>query len=345
MRNCRPLTPASGESWSERPMPEVTLVEAVNLALARAMEEDPDVVVLGEDVGVNGGVFRATVGLQQRFGPERVIDTPLAELLISGVCVGMAAQGLKPVGEIQFMGFVYPCLDQMVNHASRLRNRTQGRLTCPMVLRTPCGAGIRAPEHHSESTEAMFAHIPGLRVVVASSPERAYGLLLAAIRDPDPVVFLEPTRIYRSGKAQVEDNGEALPLDVAFVLREGRDVTLISWGALLKETLAAADELAADGIAAEVIDLATLKPYDEDTVLASVAKTGRCVIVHEAARTGGFGGEIAALIAERALLSLLAPVARVTGYDAIVPLPRLEQHYMPSVARIAGAARRCVHFN
>ena len=326
-------------------MPEVTLVEAVNLALARAMEEDPDVVVLGEDVGVNGGVFRATVGLQQRFGPERVIDTPLAELLISGVCVGMAAQGLKPVGEIQFMGFVYPCLDQMVNHASRLRNRTQGRLTCPMVLRTPCGAGIRAPEHHSESTEAMFAHIPGLRVVVASSPERAYGLLLAAIRDPDPVVFLEPTRIYRSGKAQVEDNGEALPLDVAFVLREGRDVTLISWGAMLKETLAAADELAADGIAAEVIDLATLKPYDEDTVLASVAKTGRCVIVHEAARTGGFGAEIAALIAERALLSLLAPVARITGYDAIVPLPRLEQHYMPSVARIAGAARRCVHFN
>jgi 2-oxoisovalerate dehydrogenase E1 component beta subunit len=326
-------------------MPEATLVEAVNMALARAMEEDPDVVVLGEDVGVNGGVFRATVGLQQRFGPERVIDTPLAELLISGVCVGMAAQGLKPVGEIQFMGFAYPCLDQMINHASRLRNRTQGRLTCPMVLRTPCGAGIRAPEHHSESTEALFAHIPGLRVVVPSSPERAYGLLLAAIRDPDPVVFLEPTRIYRSGKAQVEDDGEALPLDVAFVLREGSDVTLVSWGAMLKETLAAADELSAEGIAAEVIDLATLKPYDEDTVLASVTKTGRCVIVHEAARTGGFGGEIAALIAERALLSLLAPVGRVTGYDAIVPLPRLEQHYLPSVARIADAARACVRFS
>jgi 2-oxoisovalerate dehydrogenase E1 component beta subunit len=326
-------------------MPEATLVEAVNMALARAMEEDPDVVVLGEDVGVNGGVFRATVGLQQRFGAERVIDTPLAELLISGVCVGMAAQGLKPVGEIQFMGFAYPCLDQLINHASRLRNRTQGRLTCPMVLRTPCGAGIRAPEHHSESTEALFAHIPGLRVVVPSSPERAYGLLLAAIRDPDPVVFLEPTRIYRSGKAQVEDDGEALPLDVAFVLREGSDVTLISWGAMLKETLAAADELSAEDIAAEVIDLATLKPYDEDTVLASVTKTGRCVIVHEAARTGGFGAEIAALIAERALLSLLAPVARVTGYDAIVPLPRLEQHYLPSVARIADAARACVRFS
>jgi pyruvate dehydrogenase E1 component beta subunit len=326
-------------------MPEATLVEAVNMALARAMEDDPDVVVLGEDVGVNGGVFRATVGLQQRFGPERVIDTPLAELLISGVCVGMAAQGLKPVGEIQFMGFAYPCLDQLINHASRLRNRTQGRLTCPMVLRMPCGAGIRAPEHHSESTEAMFAHIPGLRVVVPSSPERAYGLLLAAIRDPDPVVFLEPTRIYRSGKAEVEDDGEALPLDVAFVLREGSDVTLISWGAMLKETLAAADALADEGIAAEVIDLATLKPYDEDTVLESVTKTGRCVIVHEAARTGGFGAELAALIAERALLSLQAPIARVTGYDTIVPLPRLEQHYLPSVARIADAARQCVQFS
>ncbi len=326
-------------------MPEATLVEAVNMALARAMEDDDDVVVLGEDVGVNGGVFRATVGLQQRFGPERVIDTPLAELLISGVCVGMAAQGLKPVGEIQFMGFAYPCLDQLINHASRLRNRTQGRLTCPMVLRTPCGAGIRAPEHHSESTEAMFAHIPGLRVVVPSSPERAYGLLLAAIRDPDPVVFLEPTRIYRSGKAEVEDDGEALPLDVAFVLREGSDVTLISWGAMLKETLAAADALAEQGIAAEVIDLATLKPYDEDTVLESVTKTGRCVIVHEAARTGGFGAELAALIAEKALLSLQAPIARVTGYDTIVPLPRLEQHYLPSVARIADAARQCVQFS
>jgi 2-oxoisovalerate dehydrogenase E1 component subunit beta len=326
-------------------MPEATLVEAVNMALARAMQDDPDVVVLGEDVGVNGGVFRATVGLQQRFGSERVIDTPLAELLISGVCVGMAAQGLKPVGEIQFMGFAYPCLDQLINHASRLRNRTQGRLTCPMVLRTPYGVGIRAPEHHSESTEAMFAHIPGLRVVVPSSPERAYGLLLAAIRDPDPVVFLEPTRIYRSGRAEVEDDGEALPLDVAFVLREGSDVTLISWGAMLKETLAAADTLAEEGVAAEVIDLATLKPYDEDTVLESVTKTGRCVIVHEAARTGGFGAELAALIAERALLSLQAPVARVTGYDTIVPLPRLEQHYLPSVARIAEAARECVQFS
>jgi 2-oxoisovalerate dehydrogenase E1 component beta subunit len=321
-------------------MPEVTLVEAINLALARALEEDPDVVVLGEDVGVDGGVFRATLGLQQRFGPERVVDTPLAELLISGLCVGMSAQGLRPVGEIQFMGFMYPCIDQLVNHASRLRLRTQGRLSCPMVLRVPHGAGIRAPEHHSEATEAMLAHIPGLRVVIPSSPERAYGLLLAAIRDPDPVVFLEPTRIYRAVKSEIDDNGEALPLDVAFVLKEGSDVTLISWGAMLRETLAAADALAAENIDAEVIDLATLKPYDEETVLASVTKTGRCVIVHEAARTGGFGAEIAALIAERGLLSLLAPVMRVTGYDTIVPLARLERDYMPSVARIAAAARK-----
>jgi 2-oxoisovalerate dehydrogenase E1 component beta subunit len=325
-------------------MPEVTLVEAINLALARAMEEEANVIVLGEDVGINGGVFRATAGLQQRFGPERVVDTPLAELLISGLCVGMAAQGLKPVGEIQFMGFLYPCIDQLVNHASRLRNRTQGRLSCPMVLRTPYGAGIRAPEHHSESTEAMLAHIPGLRVVTPSSPERAYGLLLAAIRDPDPVVFLEPTRIYRASKGGVEDNGEALPLDVAFVLREGRDVTLITWGAMVKETSAAADELATGGIDSEIIDLATLKPYDEDTILASVEKTGRCVIVHEAARTGGWGAEIAALIAERALLSLLAPVVRVTGYDTVVPLPRLEQSYMPSVGRIVAAARQACQF-
>src|SRR5258708_2255869 len=340
MPSCRRPMLRNAANSKGRLMPEMTLIEAVNMALARAMEDDPNVVVFGEDVGVNGGVFRATVGLQQRFGPERVFDTPLAELLISGLCVGMAAQGLKPVGEIQFMGVIYPCIDQLVNHASRLRNRTQGRLSCPMVLRTPHGGGIRAPEHHSESTEAMLAHIPGLRVVMPSSPERAYGLLLAAIRDPDPVVFLEPTRIYRASKGQVEDNGEALPLDVAFVLRQGRDVTLISWGAAVKETLAAADELAAEGIDAEVIDLATLKPYDEETVLASVTKTGRCVIVHEAARTGGFGAEIAALIAERGLTSLLAPVARVTGYDTVMPLPRLEPHYMPSVGRIAAARRK-----
>ena len=325
-------------------MTEVTLVGAVNLALARAMEEDESVVALGEDIGVDGGVFRATDGLLDRFGPQRVVDTPLAETGIAGVSVGMAAMGLRPVAEIQFMGFVYPTIDQMVNHAARLRTRTRGRLACPMVLRAPFGGGIHAPEHHSESTEAMFAHIPGLRVVIPSSPGRAYGLLLAAIRDPDPVVFLEPKRIYRTVKEEVADDGSGLPLDVCFTLREGDDVTLVTWGAMTKETLAAADTLAAQGVSAEVIDVATLKPLDADTILASVEKTGRCVIVHEAAVTAGFGAEIAAQLAERGLLSLLAPVARVAGYDTVMPLYRLEDHYMPGEARILDAARRVLEF-
>ena len=325
-------------------MTEVTLVGAVNLALAHAMEEDESVVALGEDIGVDGGVFRATDGLLDRFGPQRVVDTPLAETGIAGVSVGMAAMGLRPVAEIQFMGFIYPTIDQMVNHAARLRTRTRGRLACPMVLRCPFGGGIHAPEHHSESTEAMFAHIPGLRVVIPSSPGRAYGLLLAAIRDPDPVVFLEPKRIYRTVKEEVADDGSGLPLDVCFTLREGDDVTLVTWGAMTKETLAAADTLAAQGVSSEVIDVATLKPLDADTILASVEKTGRCVIVHEAAVTAGFGAEIAAQLAERGLLSLLAPVARVAGYDTVMPLYRLEDHYMPSEARILDAARRVLEF-
>lgn len=325
-------------------MAEINLVEAVNLALAHEMERDPEVIVLGEDVGVNGGVFRATVGLQARFGAERVLDTPLAEAGIAGVAVGMAAMGLKPVAEIQFTGFIYPTLDHIINHATRLRNRTRGRMSCPMVLRSPCGAGIHAPEHHSESPEALFAHVPGLRMVVPSSPARAYGLLLAAIRDPDPVIWFEPTRLYRLFKQEVEDNGEALPLDVCFVLREGSDITLVSWGAMLQETLAAADALAGDGISAEIIDVATLKPLDMPTILDSVAKTGRCVIVHEAPRTLGVGAEIAACLAEEGLTSLLAPVQRVTGYDVVVPLPRLEKQYMPSVARIVSAARKALEF-
>lgn len=321
-------------------MPDITLVEAINLALAHEMARDPDVVVFGEDVGVNGGVFRATVGLQQRFGAERCFDTPLAECLIAGMAVGMATQGLKPVAEIQFMGFVYPAIDQILNHAGRMRNRTRGRLSCPMVLRTPCGAGIRAPEHHSESTEALFAHIPGIRVVCPSSPARAYGLLLAAIRDPDPVVFLEPTRLYRLLREEVTDHGEALPLDVCFPLRQGADVTLVTWGAMVHEALTAAETLAEAGIGAEVIDIATLKPLDTGTILESVAKTGRCVIVHEAARTAGLGAEIAAQLAERGLLTLRAPVERVTGYDTVVPYHRLERDYMPDPARIISAVKR-----
>ena len=323
-------------------MAELTLVEAVNLALAHEMTRDRDVLLLGEDIGVNGGVFRATNGLIARFGRERVVDTPLAEGAIAGVAIGMAAMGLKPVAEIQFSGFIYPCIDQMINHASRLRHRTRGRLTCPMVLRSPCGAGIHAPEHHSESPEAMFAHMPGLRVVAPSSPARAYGLLLAAIRDPDPVVFLEPTRLYRLFRQEVLDDGEALPLDACFVSREGRDATVVAWGAMLHEVMTAAELLEQEGIEIEVIDAATLKPLDFETILRSVEKTGRCVIVHEAPRTCGLGAEIAAQIGERALYSLLAPVKRVTGYDVVVPLSRLEMQYMPSVARIADAVRKVV---
>lgn len=325
-------------------MAQITLVEAVNLALQRAMQDDEAVVVLGQDVGVDGGVFRATVGLLERFGPERVIDTPLAEALIIGMAIGMAVEGLKPAAEIQFAGFGYSTIDQMVNHAGRIRHRTRGRLACPLVMRTPCGAGIHAPEHHSESPEAMFAHIPGIRVVYASSPRRAYGLLLAAVRDPDPVVFLEPTRLYRLFKEEVEDDGQALPLDSCFTLREGSDVTLVAWGAMTHEALAAAAELEEEGVSAEVIDVATLKPLDMDTLLASVAKTGRCVVVSEAPRTCSFASEIAANLAEDGLLTLLAPVQRVTGYDVVVPLPRLEKHYMPDKRRIVNAARRAIAF-
>jgi pyruvate dehydrogenase E1 component beta subunit len=325
-------------------MAQITLVEAVNLALKRAMQDDRNVMVLGQDVGVDGGVFRATLGLVERFGAERVIDTPLAESLIIGMAIGMAAEGLKPVAEIQFAGFAYATIDQVLNHAGRMRYRTRGRLTCPLVMRTPCGAGIHAPEHHSESPESLFAHIPGIRVVYPSSPRRAYGLLLAAIRDPDPVVFLEPTRLYRLFKEEVEDNGEPLPLDSCFTLREGTDVTLVSWGAMAQDTLAAAVDLGEEGINAEVIDVATLKPLDMDTILASVAKTGRCVVVSESARTCGFASEIAANLAEDGLLTLLAPVVRVTGYDVVVPLPRLEKHYMPSKERIMRAVRKVVEF-
>lgn len=321
---------------------EHTLLEAVNLALKRAMREDDRVLLIGEDVGVIGGVFRASEGLLQSFGPGRVLDAPLAETVIAGVAIGLAAQGFRPIAEIQFMGFIYSTLDQMINHAARLRNRTRGRLACPMVLRAAYGGGVHAPEHHSESTEALFAHVPGLRVVIPSSPKAAYGLLLSAIRDPDPVVFLEPKRLYRSVKEAFDDDGVGLPLDRCRVLRAGDDVTLISWGAMLKETLAAADALGERGIAAEVIDVATLKPLDGQTILDSVARTGHAVIVHEAARTGGFGAEVAALIAGAGLYDLEASVTRVTGYDTVMPLPRNEKFYLPDVERIVAAVDHCL---
>ncbi len=321
-------------------MAAITLIEAITMALAWELKHDDTVVVLGEDVGVNGGVFRATAGLQATFGSDRVIDTPLDETTIAGLTVGMASQGMKPVAEAQFDGFMYPMVDHIICHAARFRYRTRGRLTCPMVLRVPWGGGIRAPEHHSEANEAIFTNVPGLRVVMPSSPQRAYGLLLAAIRDPDPVIFFEPKRIYRQYKEEVVDDGEALPLDVCFVLRDGSDVTLVTWGSQVKETLEAAEALAKEGISAEVIDIATIKPLDFDTIHESVKKTGRCVIVHEAARTAGFGAEIAAQLAEKAMFDLVAPVERVTGYDTHIPLFRLEMKYLPSVEKILAAAKR-----
>lgn len=315
-------------------MTDITLVEAVTQALAYELAHDKDVIVFGEDVGKNGGVFRATAGLQARFGEDRVFDSPLAESMIAGLAVGMSIQGLKPVAEFQFMGFIYPAMNQIISHAARMRNRTRGRLHCPMVLRAPFGGGIRAPEHHSESSEALFAHIPGLQVVIPSSPKRAYGLLLAAIRNPDPVIFLEPKRIYRLVKQPVEDNGEALPLGRCFTLRAGDDVTLVSWGASIHETMQAAKQLADEGVGCEVIDVASIKPLDIETILASVEKTGRCVIVHEGAKTCGVGAEISAQIMENSLSTLLAPVQRVTGYDVVMPYFQLEKHYLPSVNRI-----------
>jgi len=325
-------------------MAELTLLDAVNQALAHALAADENVVLLGEDIGVNGGVFRATDGLQDRFGVDRVIDTPLAESLIAGMSIGMAAQGLRPVAEIQFMGFIYPAMDQILNHASRLRTRTRGRLSCPLVMRAPFGGGIHAPEHHSESTESMFAHIPGLRVVIPSSPARAYGLLLASIRDPDPVIFLEPKRVYRMLKQEVTDNGEALPLDVCFTVRQGGDITVVSWGAMMHEVMLAAEQMEGEGVDCEIIDVASIKPLDMETILESVGRTGRCVIVHEAARTAGFGAEIAANLAERGLMSLFAPVARVTGYDTVMPLHQLEQVYMPSPETICAAIRKTMAY-
>tara|TARA_R110000868_G_scaffold318196_4_gene578993 strand:- start:5180 stop:6160 length:981 start_codon:yes stop_codon:yes gene_type:complete len=325
-------------------MAEMTLVEALTLAMAHEMERDPDVVVLGEDVGKDGGVFRATLGLLDKFGPERVLDTPLAESMIGGVAVGMATRGLKPIAEFQFMGFIYPAVDQIINHAARMRNRTRGRLTCPLVFRAPFGAGIHAPEHHSESTEAMFAHIPGLRVVIPSSPSRAYGLMLASIRNPDPVIFLEPSRLYRFAKQEVKDDGEALPLDVCFTLRPGEDVTLVTWGAMVKETLAAAEQLKEEGLSVEVIDVATIRPLDMDTILASVEKTGRCVVVHEATLTCGVGAEIVAQVAEKALFSLKAPPIRVAGYDIIVPYAKMEKYFIPSEKRIVDAVQSLMEY-
>ena len=321
---------------------EVSLVEAVNLALHYAMANDESVVLLGEDIGKNGGVFRATDGLQEQFGLSRVMDTPLAETTIAGTAVGMAVAGLKPVAEIQFMGFIYATLEHLICHAARIRNRTRGRLTCPLVLRAPFGGGIHAPEHHSESTEALFAHIPGLRVVIPSSPARAYGLLLAAINNPDPVIFLEPKRLYRAEKFPVIDDGKPLPLDKCFTLREGSDLTLISWGACIQECLAVVDTFDSS-ISIELIDLATVKPIDFASLDASIKKTGRCLIVHEAAKTCGIGAEIAAHVAEHLMPYCKAPVKRLTGFDTVMPYFKNEQHYLISELDIEAAITEVIN--
>jgi pyruvate dehydrogenase E1 component beta subunit len=317
---------------------EQSLAQALNGALATALESDDRVVLLGEDIGRTGGVFRITDGLRAKYGEDRVFDTPVAESGIIGAAFGMAIAGLRPVAELQFLGFSYPAYDQIINHVARIRNRSNHRFTAPLVIRVPYGGGIGAAEHHSESTEAIYAHIPGLKVVVPSTPADARGLLLAAIEDPDPVLFLEPIRLYRAVKEDVPEIYYTTEIGPLRVEREGTDLTLISWGAMIKETRAAAGRLEDAGVSVEVLDLCTLSPIDQDGIVASAAKTGRVVVVHEAPRTGGLGAEVAATIQERALYSLQAPVRRVTGWDTVFPLKRSEAHYLPSVDRIVQAA-------
>lgn len=319
---------------------ELNIAQALNAALDEALH-DPTVVLLGEDVGAAGGVFRISDGLQERYG-ERVIDTPVAESGIVGAAYGMALAGARPIAEIQFMGFSTPGYDQVVNHVARIRNRSRHRFTAPLVLRIPYGAGIGAAEHHSESWEAIYAHIPGLKVVVPARPYDAKGLLLAAVDDPDPVVFLEPIRLYRSVKEEVPDAGYRVPIGLAAIERAGDDLTMVSYGAMMREARRAADRLEDEGVSIELIDLRTLVPWDTEAVLASVDKTGRAVIVQEAPRTAGFAAEIAAEIQERSLYALRAPVERVTGWDTVVPLRRAEHHYLPGAARIVAAARRAL---
>jgi pyruvate dehydrogenase E1 component beta subunit len=340
---------SSGDGRQLQAVPEVaterlTIAQAVRDAMRDEMARDETVLVMGEDVGVDGGVFRATEGLLEQFGPQRVIDTPLAESAIIGMSVGLAATGFKPVAEIQFMGFVYPAVNQLFAHAARMRNRSRGRLSCPMVVRMPYGGGIHPPEHHSESYEALFLNTPGFKVVVPSNPYDAKGLLTAAIRDEDPVLFMEPKRIYRAFRDAVPSNSYTVPIGQAAVAREGADITLISWGAMVRVCLDASEVLAREDINAEVVDLRTLNPLDRDTLISSVVKTGRAVVVHEAPKTSGFGAEIVAQIMEHALLQLEAPVERVAGFDVVFPLAQNEKLYLPSRDRIVAAAEKAFAF-
>jgi len=324
-------------------MPTLNVIQAVNDALRVEMRRDPDVVVLGEDVGRFGGVFRATQGLQQEFGADRVMDTPLAEGGIVGAALGMALYGLKPVPEIQFADFIFPAFDQIVNEVAKYRYRSGGQFSCPMVIRTPYGGGIRGGHYHSQSPEAHFVHTAGLKVVVPSNPRDAKGLLISAIRDPDPVLFFEPKRVYRAAKGEVPEGEYEVPLGKAAVTREGTQLTVLAWGAMWHEADLAAREAEAEGIDAEVLDLRSLQPLDLDAIVASVSKTGRAVVVHEAPRTCGFGAELVALIQERCFLRLEAPVTRVTGFDTPFPYA-LEAEYLPRAPRILKAIREVVRY-
>jgi pyruvate dehydrogenase E1 component beta subunit len=325
-------------------MEKYTLLEAITAALRLEMAADDRVILLGEDLGKEGGVFRVTEGLQQLYGQERVMDTPIAESGIVGMAIGMAIAGLRPVAEMQFMSFLYPAFDQISNHLGRMRNRSRGRFSCPLVIRVPYGGGIHPPEHHSESAEAILVHTPGIQVVVPATPYDAKGLLISAIRSPEPVIFLEPERIYRAVRQEIPEELYTVPLGEARLVQEGRDVTVIAWGSMLHEVLQAAEQLGDEGIRLEILDLRTLSPMDVPAIIRSVEKTGRAVVVHEAPRTCGLGAEIVAQINEKALLSLEAPVERVTGFDTVFPLPQLEKYYLPNSERIIAAVRRVLAF-
>jgi len=324
-------------------MPKLNLVEAINLALVQEMEADDRIVILGEDVGVNGGVFRVTEGLQKRFGPERVIDTPLSESGIIGTSIGLAMAGMRPIPEIQFEGFLGPAYDQLVTNAARIRTRTRGVVTCPITVRVPVGGGIHAPELHSDSPEAVYAHTPGLKVVMPSRPYDAKGLLISAIRDPDPVIFFEPKRVYRSFKEDVPEDEYTIPIGQANVLNEGTDITVITWGAMVFDCLAAIDHLP-ENLSVELIDLRTIWPIDYQTIAQSVRKTGRAVVVHEAPKSVGLGAEISALIQEHCFLYLEAPVQRVTGFDVVMPYYKLENDYLPDSSRIMRSIQDCLAY-
>lgn len=322
----------------------MTLVQAITDGMRTMLAEDENVLVLGEDVGKNGGVFRATDHLQEEFGEDRVMDTPLSEAGFIGAAIGMAVNGLRPVAEIQFLGFIYPAYEQIMTHASRLRSRTMGHFTVPIVIRAPYGAGVRAPEIHSDSTEAIFTHMPGLKVVCPSSPVDAKGLLIAAIEDPDPVLYLEPMRCYRSSREEVPEGKYTVEIGKANKLQEGNDVSVITWGAMVPVASQAVKEMEAKGVSCELIDLRTLYPIDRDTIAASVQKTGRTVIVHEAHGTGGVGNDVLAIVNDTSFLYQKAPVERVTGFDSPVPFFGFEDEYLPTPARVKHAIEKVIKF-